>query len=67
MARLLNFFLLPSLNCNFCRFEKKKVVIIGNYSQNPGPLLFQVFSLLGLLLAFIGIIVSGVFLKQVDW
>jgi hypothetical protein len=56
-----NWFLLPSLTCNFSRFEKKKLVIIGDYSQNPGPLLFQLFSLPGILLAFIGIIVSGVF------
>ncbi len=63
IAISLNSFLLPSLTCNFSSIEKKKLVIIGDYSQNPGPLLFQVFSLLGLLLAFIGIIVSGVFFE----
>ncbi len=53
-----NCFLLPSLTCNFSRFEKKKLVIIGDYSQNPGRLLFQVFSLLGILLAFISVMNS---------
>jgi hypothetical protein len=43
-----------------------KLVIIGDYSENPGrevAILFQVFSLLATLLAFIGIIVAGVFLE----
>jgi hypothetical protein len=41
-----------------------KLVIIGDYGENPGrevAILFQFSSLPGILLAFIGIIVSGVF------